>query len=510
MTQDEDDFGSISVYPRDISAHDFSKGGYKSENVTDSNKGFNVVSRWYGYGGYYLVHYYGADGHKLKRPEVTYFTVKDDVDSDSIKIDAPTNVLTSVSSTGGLRVTWDKVDDAQKYKVYMSVVDTTDEGKKNGENEPGVYLLGTVKGDKTTFDSTDFDAERKEATKEAIKFGKEHLEDTGSPFYQTVTKRNYQFQSLTTGSNEDDIYQNRQEVKKSGGIDTIETDSYVPDSHKVKRVSVSVVAVNGKRRSPFRFKSINNLLGDMPIQAALWTSEQQKKGNNDQDALKSFMVSYVTMADGSTKRVPNNLNFKKAILGTNRYTYRDGHTEDRTFAYIPYTIDSGLLDGDITLDMADFGNDFNQVKTISADVTKQVEESNAGTGAFTSMPKIDDSEFAKLKTLKVSDKMPKVPYKVNGSSKYVKYVAANLLAGDMAIDITECNEGVGTPAFSDVLSEALLQNPLILASIYSSRTYTSSDGHTVACLTLNDLPDPPAHRAQGAGQDVPRRCLRGG
>lgn len=183
-------------------------------------------------GGYYLVRYYGADGHKLKRPVVTYFTVKDDVDSDSIKIDAPTNVLTSVSSTGGLRVTWDKVDDAQKYKVYMTFVDTTDEGKKNGENEPGLYLLGTFKGDKTTFDSTDFDAERKEATKEAIKFGKEHLEDTGSPFYQTVTKQNYQFQSLTTGSNEDDIYQNCQEVKKFVGIDTIETDSYVPDSHR--------------------------------------------------------------------------------------------------------------------------------------------------------------------------------------------------------------------------------------------------------------------------------------
>ena len=253
---------------------------------------------------------------------------------------------------------------------------------------------------------------------------------------------------------------------------------------------MSVVAVNGKRRSPFRFKSINNLLGDMPIQAALWTSEQQKKGNNDQDALKSFMVSYVTTADGSTKRVPNNLNFKKAILGTNRYTYRDGHTEDRTFAYIPYTIDSGLLDGDITLDMADFGNDFNQVKTISADVTKQVEESNAGTGAFTSMPKIDDSEFAKLKTLKVSDKMPKVPYKVNGSSKYVKYVAANLLAGDMAIDITKYNEGVGTPAFSDVLSEALLQNPLILASIYSSRTHTSSAGTPLPALRWTTCPIP--------------------
>lgn len=53
-----------------------------------------------------------------------------------------------------------------------------------------------------------------------------------SPFYQTVTKQNYQFQSLTTGSNEDDIYQNRQEVKKFVGIDTIETDSYVPDSHR--------------------------------------------------------------------------------------------------------------------------------------------------------------------------------------------------------------------------------------------------------------------------------------
>lgn len=38
---------------------------------------------------------------------------------------------------------------------------------------------------------------------------------------------------------------------------------------------MSVVAVNGKRRSPFRFKSINNLLGNMPIQAALWTSEQK-------------------------------------------------------------------------------------------------------------------------------------------------------------------------------------------------------------------------------------------
>jgi transglutaminase-like putative cysteine protease len=58
---------------------------------------------------------------------------------------------------------------------------------------------------------------------------------------------------------------------------------------------------------------------------------------------------------------------------------------------------------------------------------------------------------------------PEVPYPVNGSSEYVEFVAANLIAGNHYLDITAYAEaGIGTPSFSSVVNEAVTQNPYVL------------------------------------------------
>ena len=89
----------------------------------------------------------------------------------------------------------------------------------------------------------------------------------------------------------------------------------MPGNDNVKRVSVSVVAVKGERRSPFQFTSINGLLSRIPVRTASFTEIEAAKDLWDKpvDEFKSQLVAYLSMADGTVKRVAKKLDFDHVV-----------------------------------------------------------------------------------------------------------------------------------------------------------------------------------------------------
>ena len=128
VTQVNDDGkNELQVEPTFVTCRDKSKDldDVNGDDVFHKDTLKGAWGRWYGFGGYYLVRYIGSNGKKLKKPQVTYFTVKDDVNAPENQLAAPQNLQFAVQDDGGLGISWDKVDGAKKYKVYMKTVDPT-------------------------------------------------------------------------------------------------------------------------------------------------------------------------------------------------------------------------------------------------------------------------------------------------------------------------------------------------------------------------------------------------
>ena len=114
MFESDDGENALYVSPADPRVRD------ENGNDTDAIDIFHLddaesdefvpLGRWYGFGGYYLVRYIGSDGEKLDKPEVTYFTVANDVDKDEDALAEPDNVQISVTGTGTLSVSWAPVE----------------------------------------------------------------------------------------------------------------------------------------------------------------------------------------------------------------------------------------------------------------------------------------------------------------------------------------------------------------------------------------------------------------
>ncbi len=76
---------------------------------------------------------------------------------------------------------------------------------------------------------------------------------------------------------------------------------------------------------------------------------------------------------------------------------------------------------------------------------------------------------------------------------YVRFIAANLLAGNQVMDITKFkNDGIGSTSFDDAVGEAVYQNPLILAGTYATQV-TESKGRSIGIVKLYSTPDACRH-----------------
>lgn len=218
LTVFDDEPHQVRVTPGNVFLYD--QTGQKADKSDVNNKrDKDFGSTWYGYGGYYLVRYYGANGKKLKRPEMTYFTVQNDVNSKKFSLDAPTNVSTTVSPKGGLSISWDKVSGADEYRIYMREDDNTTISRKEGNAGSSFSLIGKLKGDKTSFDSIDFDTKLKKAQADAKK-------TQGSDGYMPNWDFDDQNDSLShfvVGDTEDDIILNRRIAENKGFDEGLKT-----------------------------------------------------------------------------------------------------------------------------------------------------------------------------------------------------------------------------------------------------------------------------------------------
>src|SRR5690606_1122587 len=71
---------------------------------------------------------------------------------------------------------------------------------------------------------------------------------------------------------------------------------------------------------------------------------------------------------------------------------------------------------------------------------------------------IDFSEYRKLNA---ATKTPTTEFPVFGTHPMVEHIAANMFAGEKAIDVSKWQSEPGAPAAYDAYREAMTQNPLI-------------------------------------------------
>lgn len=448
----------------------------------------SYTSRWYGFGGYYLVRYVGSDGKPLDKPEVTYFTVKHDVTAEENRLASPQNVQYGVADNGGLSVSWEPVDGARKYKVYMSVVDPTQASSKDAIT---YVLLAETKD--TSVNTLDYDSQTQESLPRGDRDDGE-LSQYLTDAQASVTRQNSQFQNLVIGETEDDIFYNRWQEQR--GIRGLNVADYAPTRDKVKSVAVTVVVVgSADQQSPFEFKNINSLLSQIPLEKAsnvqkVWSEQAPAEDADPAGSLGRRMITYVIMADGSSKPAARVIDTSR--MTSSQQSVTTGDSSDRstweTHTYtqlsIPYTVEGTLLQGNINVDQKNFPGGADQIDRMASEQLQALAAANPATGLPQPSAVTPDIDWNAVQaSQQPATTMADVPYPVHGSSDYVKYVASNIMAGNMLIDVTDYASQAGAPSFEDVLEEAVTQNPMTL--LYADRLSTNvqeKDGRTVVSI----------------------------
>ena len=492
IQQKDEDGNRLEVAPTNVVVNDLSRENGSMDidmfRNDESDSDEFAFGRWYGYDGYYLVRYIGSDGKELDKPEVTFFTVKDDVSSDEDALPAP-SVSFAVADDGGLNVSWSPVEGADRYKVYLQVIN------KNSEETTeryGYALLAETDGDATSINTEDYDFTYKRlASKDNA------VDDYYGTGETSSYAQNYQFQNLMLSENEDDIFHNRQQA--STGTQGTEVADYIPNAEHVKACSIAVVAERGDSgQSPFRFQSIQKYLGQMPVETSTWiqgayADQAPDRSKDPVGWLQHFLTRYVIMADGTVKSITADLDLSK--MATKDVSLLEGPDESNlsrrntTIWAIPYKLQHSMLQGTITLDQREWTGDSAKVKAGYAKAREQLLAGASKTGMPQRVKQDWNVDWNEVQAnAKAATGMADVPYEVNGSSDYVKFVASNILAGNMFLDITDYYSQPGAPHFSAVLNEAVDQNPLTLLCLSNLDYEIRHDGGRVL-VALSDNAD---------------------
>ena len=506
VTQVKDEDGNrLEVEPGYLSAQDKSIDPTTNPGATGMDDIFHVDSRpkgkgqyggrWYGFGGYYLVRYLGEDGKKLEKPEVTYFTTKNDVDKQEKPLEAPQNVKFAVQDNGGLGIGWDKVDGAKKYKVYMRVNDPTYDNLDGTVGRIEYDLLAVT--DKTQINTLDYDY----YTQSVLKNPKSYMFSYGGAG-ATMVHQNEQFRDLVIGDNEDEVFGNRQDTEK--GVQGLEVADYQPNAQHVKGVSITVVACGDDtdQQSPFKFQSINSLLGQIPIQRSDnidldWIRKAPSGKDDPAGFLRQHLISYVTMADGTTASMTNVFDTSKMtskqstmIEGEDANDPSTWHTREYTYSEIPYTVRNTIFTDTFSFEGSWFPGGADQINQVASEQLDALTKENPAIGTPQRAKLDDGTDWDKVQaSQKVSTTKPDVDYPVSGSSEYVKYVAANIMAGNLSMDVTQFASKPGAPDFSTVFQEAVAQNPMtLLSDTYASYRMSTKDEKSI--VTVYDTMDP--------------------
>ncbi|PKU88507.1 hypothetical protein CQR46_1609 [Bifidobacterium pseudolongum subsp. globosum] len=413
-------------------------------------------SRWFGFNGYYLVRYVGDDGKKLKKPQVTYFTVKDDAD----ELPVPKNLRASIDDNGYVTVRWDPVEGVDKYQVFV-------QKKEKGASSATQAISLIDNTDETSINSKSL--------------------EQSTLMFDDNDSQNGLFGDLVMGDTADDIEGARMDLQYAsmGDVEADEVKTYYPGPDTVRNMSFLVRATDGNGGySPYAMLRVNDLLSQIPIRVSVNTGNLRGKRPEDGiELLKYEAVGYVNMADGTIRKTRRVFDFDKATTSTRisiQFDRENGGYKNRKETLIwevPCTIKGTAMQDKVSIPATDYPT-IDALKKGFDEADSQLDKENPGTGL---LPVVDDSDvdweqLAKDMAVETATTMPdlsSVGIKVKGTDELVKYLGANLLAGNRRINVAHyvgAQDADQSGTLQRAFQEAVAQNPLTFCAYTCSMT----------------------------------------
>ncbi|MBW3088084.1 hypothetical protein KIH77_04955 [Bifidobacterium sp. 82T24] len=407
----------------------------------------SVGGKFIGFERYFLVLYYGEDGEKLAKPKVTYFTVYDDKHD----LDTPQNVRVDVDKKGNVNVSWNPVEGATHYNVYLRTggkiksKDASDQEKKrNDTSSQSTYLL--AKPTKNSVNLADWDPTKAPGFAAYLSGAFHNVEEEakkGQVYSDTPIYQNMQFANLFSGESEDQGF--------TPGSSSLEK-HHAEYQRTLSNTSLLVVAFgDDEKASNSQVAQINitSMLSQVPLGPAFNAMMDDSNVNKE-------YITYLTVADGLTRIVPR------------RY---DWSTAKVTAEGVEVKFHLGQTRMQSTQVLTDKGSTVEEVKARVEKDTETVQASDkqtglmGGDGSGTIDWNDDTGDISKAVDMSG----------VNGSIEYVKFIAANLMQDRTYMDVTKYYDQASAPTAQDAVDEAVAQNPLILHTYAYSATKRSGD-----------------------------------
>jgi hypothetical protein len=416
----------------------------RSEAMTEAEENF-MTTTWWQSDVFYVSQTRGSDGSELDRPLVTPVFVDW---KDSQTLGQVGGVAFETAADGSLDLSWDPVDGATQYYVMLK-------RQKRYQVRDGA-LVEFSEADEG-FGSVRFEA-LAQTTETTANSAQDATSDLGNAdlddYYGAgVSEQNLPF-SVSPAA-EDQIAMTRARLAENPAMDLTYSSTEDFDIAANDGLWMAVVGFNedGSKATLPEWKDLRAELARLPSQVA----DQANGELRERCAQEADPVAWgqcqawlpVIMADGHTAQAPAAFDFDTA----------EHHGE---FLDINVSMaGQGLAGQRLFLDRVP--DDWRA--QLEAGMTHVATTGNASglAGAFAYSANDWEEALKEFDGQTAADTLPDVPYPVNGSSDYVKFVAANLIAGNYYLDITAFADGrAGTPMFDDVVWEAVYQNPFIL------------------------------------------------
>ncbi|MBT1163792.1 transglutaminase domain-containing protein [Bifidobacterium felsineum] len=407
----------------------------------------NSIAKEHGFlpsDGYYYVQYVGANGKKFAKPIVQFFRVKEH--TDITRLPQVNNVTPVVNKDGGVDISWDKVDGAKSYNVYVYITRKAI-GKDGDENYmPATRSIKKI-GSSTSTEllSADYDKP------------KEYKDDT---LGTSVLKQNMAFQSLAVESQDaieqcqKSTYEYCAEILQDAG------GSWDADSAGKLYIVVTAVDKDG-HEGRWHAVDANSLVPTIPIGQATQAQTSQwsyglkgvfGEGNTTEEDMQAYVYTFVEMANGATVAVPSEFS-DLTSNGRNgwQFTYSAPGTKIKNTGNVYY-------EGDLT-------QTFSQITKAATDALPK-----AG-GVLDRLNSVGKADWTGYDTKKIDSDTKESPLYNFASTDFGKYLANNILNGHEVIDITKYANDEYQTSTQDVMTEVLYQNPYI-ATVSDRVNYT--------------------------------------
>ncbi len=435
------EYGINASAPCHVSSNGTCSGG------EDASEELGEQGHWALSNKYYLVRRVDEWGKRLDRPQVTLFTVRDAAPLAEPGVDA------SVADDGSVDFRWPRIEGATSYSVVM----VTRPRERKTAGKAGVQYTIIGKTDSTSLNSAAASGERK------------HIQ-TNETSGVAPTEQNANITEAlvhwTYSGGKTDFRTEDQMFKSEAELGAAEHEAYIPADNGFPIVTFGVIAHGASGSSGLREIDGDALMAQIPVSVAEFGQQQYEEQHpcGDPDDMRDFgcldarMVLPVTMADGRTSQRPMITDASHA-QPCGAVIYSGGRKDTR-----PCTRAISRAQGTAFFDYLQFQTAAlgqAELDTIAAqnDANMEAMPRAGGGGAAFSYAAPTDLQIDPDE--RIATTMPEVPYPVNGSIELVKYIAANVMAGNLRMDVTRYVQDPSVD-LDDAAAEALDQNPYAL------------------------------------------------